>query len=154
EAGVNIGGGINADAAQHLSEPASTSAAGDLDGDGFDDLVAGTGADAPASLHLNLENPTSLHPTLAESPGLRRGLSTVPLSIGEAAENVGIALADFDLDGELDLVIVNGPGAAAELFLNDGAGVLTSAATFGDPNRVRRSVVAADLDGDGYPDLA
>jgi len=82
----------------------------------------------------------------------------------------GIALEDFDLDGDLDLAVSNGhiidnialyhDGKAhaqrAQLFANDGRGryreLLREAGALAEP-RVGRGLYAGDLDGDGRADL-
>lgn len=79
-----------------------------------------------------------------------------PLKSGGAA---GVALLDFDLDGDLDLYVTNGPGRANSLFVNqlaqggfrfeaapDAAG---AAATDQDST----GTCFGDVDNDGDPDL-
>jgi len=151
-AALNVGGALGTDAAQQLEGALLGAAAGDVDGDGFDDVVAATPEDAPAALHLNIDDPEGLHPELAESGAGRRGLSTVPLSLGEAAANTDAALADLDGDEDLDVIVVNAPGAAVVLE-NDGAGALAPAASLGDGSADTRAVAAGDLDGDGLTDI-
>ncbi len=87
----------------------------------------------------------------------------------------GTLLADFDLDGALDLAIVNGrvarggPAKAPhlgfwetyaehnQLFANDGAGrfrdVSADNPAFSGPWNVGRGLACADYDNDGAPDL-
>jgi len=151
-AGLNVGQAVSTQAAQVVGSDAVAAAGGDVDGDGFDDVAIATGGDEPASLHLNLENPESLHAELADDLDERRGLSTAPMSLGGSAANTDTGFADFDNDGDLDAVVANGPGAASEVFLNDGGGVMTSFAQLGADTDTR-AVAAGDVDGDGFMDL-
>lgn len=59
-------------------------------------------------------------------------------------------LADFDLDGDLDFVT----GRTGTLFIrwNDGAGKFHSASSYASP-QVTRAIFAADMNGDGAPDV-
>lgn len=152
-AAVNVGGALSREPAQLVGEPALTAAAADFDGDGYDDVLVGTDDDAPAALHLNIEKPTSLHPALSDSRDTRRGLSTLPISVGEEVTTTGVAIADFDLDGDLDAVVTSASNPPAQLFVNDGSGALTPGAAFGSAAAVTRAVAAADIDGDGAPDI-
>jgi|GEM_PF-3386830 len=152
-AALNFGAAVNAEPAQRLDMAALAAAAADVDGDGYDDLVLATDENAPAALHLNVDTPSSLHPTLADSLDARRGLSTLPISLGEAVVNTGATIVDFDGDGDLDAIVANGAGAAAALFVNEGAGALTLAGTFGPTGTTTRAITAADVDGDGLADV-
>lgn len=67
-----------------------------------------------------------------------------------------IAIADFDGDGDLDIVfvsedIINGQ-REHEYYLNDGSGTF-SIAPYRIPPSEANAVAAADLNKDGYPDL-
>jgi hypothetical protein len=138
---------------------------GDVDGDGLADLFV---------THLDLETHTLWrqgppgafldHSAAAGLVGLRR------------STGFGTVLADFDLDGDLDLALVNGdilagPPASApglppfwrpyaqpnDLLANDGSGRFASIAAAnpalcGQPN-VARPLCAGDIDADGDVDL-
>lgn len=153
-AALNVGEVLRTDAAQRLEGTLLGAAAGDVDGDGFDDLVAATPEDAPAALHLNIEDPAGLDPVLLESGAGRRGLSTLAISLGDAAANADAALADLDGDGDLDAVVVNAPGTVAIVLENEGAGGFVRSLSLGDGSADTRAVATGDLDGDGVPDLA
>ena len=77
----------------------------------------------------------------------------------------GLVLADFDVDGDTDLVVVDGStleralagtaGNPPRLFLNDGAGVFAPAGEAWAMGGARWGMggCAGDLNEDGYPDL-
>lgn len=68
-----------------------------------------------------------------------------------------LATADFDGDGSVDLAGID-PSGAVQVLHNDGSGTFTTRAGAGAPVLALfaslRDVVAADLDGNGHPDLA
>ncbi len=108
-----------------------------------------------------------------QQPGLFRDVAQAA-GLGQASRNrlgFGCLFADFDLDGDLDLVVANGhiddtvrniPGnagyaQASHLFLNDGTGSFRDVATgvgggFDAP-RVGRGLACGDFDRDGDVDL-
>jgi hypothetical protein len=137
---------------------------GDVDGDGLEDLFV---------THLDLEN----HTLWKQSP---RGLfldrtAQARLTPAPRTTGFGTVLADFDLDGDLDLAYVNGHvfrHAAAEgpapafwrpyaqrnsLWENDGSGRFSSLAASAEPlcqqPHVSRALCCGDLDNDGDLDL-
>lgn len=72
-------------------------------------------------------------------------------SFAAGSTAIFVALADVDLDGDLD-AIAYGPDAAA-LYLNDGSGTFSLAPTNPTFGAGGRSLVVGDLDGDRYSDV-
>ena len=77
-------------------------------------------------------------------------------SVG-SIEPLGVAVGDFNGDGHLDLATANS-GANKNLgdvsvLLNDGSGTFSVVVTYGAGERPR-FILASDLNGDSYPDLA
>lgn len=56
--------------------------------------------------------------------------------------------------GHLDIVLSNDSPDAKLVLLNDGKGNFTIGGTYGDPKWSTRNAAVADLNGDGYPDIA
>ena len=78
---------------------------------------------------------------------------TVASGLGDAGYGMGVATADYDNDGDLDVYVTNYGRNA--LYRNDGAGVfedVTAAAGVGDP-AWSCSAAFLDYDGDGHLDL-
>ena len=112
--------------------------AADVNGDDRVDLVVGTSAERAIEIFVSL-------------PGAgfeRRG--PFPFDARpEALDGV-----DVDLDGDHDIVVLSRSSATITILLNDGQGVLTVAETVAVPGRNPVEVLAEDLDGDAFPDLA
>jgi hypothetical protein len=150
--GLNVAETIVTDVAQSIAVGAGALAAGDLNGDSYADAVIVKSGESP-SLLLDIENPTAINSALAQPGDQRRGFASLPLAFGTGNVGADAALADFDNDTDLDVVIANGAGASSAAFRNDGKAVLTSLATLGDAARVDRAVAVADLTGDGFVDV-
>ena len=82
-----------------------------------------------------------------------RDFVIAPLTpIPDQGSQEGIALADFDNNGTLDLVLAIGNGQADTVFSNDGTGNFTLMATLDFSNS--RDVAVGDFNGDGNIDIA
>jgi len=133
----------NFDRAIALEDKAETSAnasLGDLNGDGFLDIVLAKGRHWPL-VDLVLLNDGKGH------FNLRHALSN------RADRTYTAALADLDADGDLDVVVGNDAPDEKVIYFNDGKGNFTLAGTFGDKQWPTRNVTVVDLNRDGRPDI-
>ncbi|MBI5537122.1 MAG: VCBS repeat-containing protein [Deltaproteobacteria bacterium] len=121
--------------------------AGDVDGDGFADVVvssADKASGAFAGISLNKAGTAS---TTLSAPGASRlPVLSDPVS--------ALAMVDSDHDGDLDIVAISDPGQD-RLLLNDGTGHFfdDTLASLPLDHSSGRSVSVADVDLDGRPDL-
>jgi hypothetical protein len=113
-------------------------AAGDADGDGDLDLALAMEF-RPNLLLVNDGSGTFV----AESDRLPRTMH----------DSEDVAFADFDLDGDQDLVFVSEDDRTDELFLNDGSGRFSNASERLAWQDVSNALAVIDLDGDGSADL-
>lgn len=79
-------------------------------------------------------------------------LSPKPNFLSNNFDSEDIAIADFDKDGDPDVIFAAEDDANHEYYLNQGGGQMTLA-PFRFPQFISNSVAAADLNGDGYADL-
>jgi len=123
-------------------------AVGDVDHDGVLDLVTSE----------DFYNPSRHHVTLQLGTGNGFGDPGPPLSIpmsGDSTQNV--ALADMNLDGDLDLLCLNNASNDMSLALGLGDGTFLPATNFAvhpSSSPEPEVFVIADLNNDGFPDVA
>ena len=115
-------------------------ALGDLDGDGT----------------LDVYLPTATQDRIYLNDGTGHFTDATDLLLGpEMGAGQSVVLADLDLDGHLDVAVVDRPGGL-RLYRNDGTGRLfdySSAIAGVDPSLLNAGIVVGDLDGDGDDDL-
>jgi PKD repeat protein len=131
-------------AAQALtSDGHRASVAADFDGDGHRELAVATDARFPVLIYANVADPNN---------GRKRILAAAPTSAGSTRASRGIAAADFDADGAIDLVTA---GDANALLLNrtpaGGPIAFAESRTLAAADAV--AVATGDLDGDARPDI-
>jgi hypothetical protein len=135
-----------------LSEYGPALAAGDVDGNGLHDLVAGGSYGFSTMIFLQQKNGRYIEKQLLQNAGR----ST------KQSEDMGVALFDMDRDQDLDLYISSGsyenpPESAAyqdKLYVNDGKGNFSFHPNALPANRTSKSCVRPfDYDHDGDLDL-
>jgi hypothetical protein len=127
---VSLGAGVSADAV----------AAGDVNGDGDVDLVVTD--EANGNVKVLLGNGTG---------GFTAGADVALVAADQVS---GIALADVDADGDLDLVVADETTDTVRVALGNGDGTFGAAVSFatGLPN-VDESIAVADVNADGKLDI-
>jgi len=133
-----------------LSQYGPGLAAGDIDGNGLDDICVGGSANFPGKLMLQQTNGKFI---TKDMPGLKEDTKW---------EDMGLLLFDADGDGDNDLFCASGSNefsAAAinyqdHLLVNDGKGNFSIDSSALPPNHTSKSCVkAVDYDNDGDLDL-
>ncbi len=118
--------------------------AGDFNGDARPDLAIANGGDSTITILLN------------NGSGSFVPASGSPITFGKGEQSpVGIAAADFNGDGHLDLAAVNSATNDVTILLGNGDGTFTEAAS--SPIGVGTSpsgIVTGDFNGDGRADFA
>lgn len=111
---------------------------GDINGDGFADIVYGTDVGEGKSVFINQAGQ-------AIAPGQE--------FFGKRDKFSSVVLADVDVDGDLDIVPAQ-YYKQNQVFLNDGKGVFSRGSSFGEANSFSQHVNVGDFNGDGFPDIA
>ncbi len=124
----------------------------------FTDIAADNGAGID---YRRTASPRDAILTAFKQPGQVLGMQDVPLTPGQSRGVPGVAIFDYDNDGDLDIYVTNGPGTANSLYANqqqeegdelsfvDNGVVAGVAATGQDSN----GVCFGDIDNDGDKDL-
>jgi hypothetical protein len=135
-----------------LSQYGPGLAAGDIDGNGLDDICIGGSADFPGKFLLQQIN----------GKFIMKDMPIVNNKTYRKAENMGMLLFDADNDGDLDLYCASGSNefpANTEnyqdcFFINDGKGNFTNDSSALPINYTSKSCIrATDFDNDGDLDL-
>jgi len=115
-------------------------AAGDLNSDGYDDLVTANSGDDSVTVLMNDQDGTF---TAANYPVFVGSLRVQPSAI---------ALGDFDGDGDLDIAVALELHQSFRVMFNNGAGSFS--VTEVSAGLAPVSIVSADFNDDGYDDVA
>ncbi len=115
--------------------------AADLDGDGDNDILSASVNDDEVVWYENLGAGSATW----GPERLISGLTNNPRSV---------QAADFDVDGDLDVVVASELDNRISWFSNDGTGTFGARQVITTDARGARSVFAGDIDCDGAPDVA
>ncbi|HTZ75341.1 MAG TPA: Ig-like domain repeat protein [Candidatus Aquilonibacter sp.] len=116
-------------------------AVADFNGDGSPDIAVANSGDASVSILLNNHD------------GTGEFTAQPPLYPGDQ-EVYGIAAADLNADGKMDLVVTDDSGGAVDYFLGNGDGTFPTEGTVQSTGTGGAyAVTTGDLNGDGLPDL-
>jgi hypothetical protein len=117
-------------------------AAADLNGDGKVDLVVANN---------NFQQPSTISVLL----GNGNGTFQAPVNYNVGSGPAGIAIADYNRDGKLDVAVANTASATVSLLYGNGNGTLQPAKSLHfAANSLPIYVATADFNGDGSPDIA
>jgi len=120
----------------------------DLNGDGFGDVVVANGAGGcPSSPELFRSLSISLNQGGA-------GFGAAFLIDAGGGGPLAVAAEDVDLDGDLDLLTPLSGDDALSVLLNDGTGTSYAGPFLYPTGAVPSNLTVADLNADGYPDVA
>jgi hypothetical protein len=135
----NIDGTFQSPVGYTLGMNPSAIALGDFDGDSRPDLAIANYFSSSVSI------------LLADPFVNGKFLKVGPFAVGSRPS--GIAVADLDLDGSLDLATANFVGNNASVLIGNGDGTFQNKADYAAGSRPT-SIAAGDFDGDLLPDLA
>jgi hypothetical protein len=126
---------------EQTSETSANVSIGDLNGDGFPDL----GSRKRSTLAID-----------RSCVAQRRAMVDLrqhTISVMSRIALTQVTLTDIDRDGDLDVVVGNDAPDPKRVYANDGKGNFHLLSTFGHPEWPTRNATAADLNGDGLPDI-
>jgi len=128
---------------------AMTAVAADFDNDGWTDLYVASDS-TPSLLFLNR------HDGIFAEEGVERGVGLSNDGMEQAG--MGVAVGDFNLDGNLDIFKTHFSDDTSVLYQNDGKGNFTDV-TIESRIAVETRYISwgtgfADFDNDGWPDIA
>ena len=130
---ANLAASFSEGPVQNLIVSASDVASGDLNGDGYTDLVV---AAQDLQVYFNTGE---------------RQLGTQALTLGPGGEGANVVLIDWNVDGAVDVAIAHADTRAGQLYINDGSGIFPQSVPL--PVTNISSMVSADLNGDGQSEL-
>ena len=136
---ANLGAGTFSDTRSINRQGASEISTGDVDGDGDPDVVIASEVDGAIAWYENLGG------------GAFSGKRLVEVLWLHGNEKVSARIADFDGDGDPDLLHSARWGQSLGWSENLGGGLFSGRRSMGGLNGIER-VGAADVDGDGDPD--
>lgn len=126
-------------------------AVGDLDGDGDLDIVVGV--EFLKNIILINDGNGKFTEESHRLPDLKVSQNPIPYSYYPYHDTEDIALADFDNDGDLDIVFITEDDQTNEYYVNDGKGNFSNASDKLPVGGISNAVIAADFDDDGFVDL-
>ena len=122
-------------------------AAGDLNGDGWPDLVLSSGPEnSTIGIYVLLNNQ---HGGFAQTI-----INTCPTPFAPGCNPSEIHLADVNGDGNLDLVVGQVLNGGVVVYLGDGKGGFTQSQAITDALNAPGAVMVADLNGTAFPTSA
>src|SRR5262245_21930747 len=125
---------------EQTSETSANVSIGDLNGDGFPDLVLAKGRHWPLIDRVLLNDGHGRFPNAH--------------NLGDVADrSYSVTLSDIDRDGDLDVVVGNDAPDPKRVYANDGKGNFRLLSTFGRPEWPTRLATVADVNRDGLPDI-
>src|ERR1022692_532632 len=119
--------------------------AGELNNDGWPDLVLTSGAELGAAIYILLNDRHGGFTQSSFNP------CTKVFTLG--CDPAEVHLADVNGDGNLDLVIGQTSPGGVVVYLGDGKGGFTQSQAITDALNAPGAVMVADLNGDGIPDI-